>query len=207
MSGNYDPYDPSVPQRPGESLADTQPELLNNFFQLFQKFAINHVSLDAGATAGNHTIIELVEQENPIQTDVSEISIYTKEDAKTTDQVFIRYQGNGQEFQYTCYQIYSLTPANGQTPFFTFLPGKILVYFGSFTSLQAGNILKLSPAVGVNLITVSLCPNKTAATGKPSVGKLAIVDQTNRIGGIVINPTSPSTQTIPPCFYVIMVNL
>jgi hypothetical protein len=203
------PFNPGVPENPSDELAISQPQLMNNFLQLYNYFLKNHLPIDAASGAGNHTIIELLEQSNSKQTDVSEISVYTKDVESTgitdqTDQIFIRYQGNGQEFQYTNYQIYSIQPTPSQTSYFTFLPGRILIYFGTFQNLP-NNILSLFPPVATNIISVSTCPSGSATLKaradpiEPSGG--FITGLLMRIGLGFFNQPAPNS------FYLIMANI
>lgn len=156
-------YDPNTPKAPSESLADSQEQFLVNFSQLYNIFEVNHIPLDAASNAGNHTIVQMLEQTNSPQTDTGEISVYVKNDVTspnnlgTTDQIFIRPQGNATEYQLTCYQIYGLTPLATHVPYFTFLPGRILVYFGQIIQLPQNNILSLYPPIAKKIITVSGC--------------------------------------------------
>jgi len=166
-------YDPNTPQFLSDSFAISQKQVQLNFQTLFDAFARNHVSLTAAANAGNHNVIELLGQPNPIQTDVGEINIYTKNVEEQTEQVFFRYQGNpGQEFQFTNYQIYSLPPEKGLNQYFTFLPGRLIVYFGDFkgaTKQNPGTItLELNPGIAKKIIGMTFCPNITIANS-PSV--------------------------------------
>lgn len=158
------PYDPKVPENAPDKLADSQPEIVNNFFQLFNIFMINHISLDATVDAGNHTNIQLKGQPNSQETDLSCITVYAKDDPTTTEQLFIRYQGNGQEFQLSCYQIYGLTPFPGSyIPFISYLPGRILIYFGVIIpGTLPNNTLPLYPPIAKNIISVSTCPAESA---------------------------------------------
>lgn len=154
-------YEPNTPQVK-DNFADSQITFNDNFFTLYNAFLTNHVALDAASGAGNHTIVQFPEQDNKtqFQTDVGEISIYCKDVKGQTDQLFFRYQGNQDEFQFTNYQIYSVTATDTQTSYFTFLPGKILLCFGEFTpSNVGGNFSKISifPPVARNIITVNLC--------------------------------------------------
>lgn len=154
-------FDTRVPQFPGDQLSTTQPQLQLNMQKLFEAFARNHVSIN-DANAGNHTFLKLIEQMNPIQTNVSEISIYTKNVEGQTDQVFFRYQGNGQEFQFTNYQIYKPDQkSTSRSRFFTFLPGKIILYFGSFFNNKRIEKVSLAPPVSTKIMTVNLCPFRT----------------------------------------------
>ncbi len=157
MSSQPPTYDPNVPENPSDSLASTQPEFLNNFLQLYNSFKTNHVPLDASSSAGNHTIVELTEQENTFQTDINEITVYSKDVSGQTDQLFLRYQGNGQEIQVTNYQIYPINTTNPPTQFFTFLPGKLIVYFGSVTPTGTSYVLNLTPPVAFNILSIDSC--------------------------------------------------
>lgn len=197
-------YNPNVPQNPSDSLAQSQPEMLANFLTLYNAFLVNHVSLDDITTAlrGNHTIIELVEQDHSFQTDLGEISIYTKDVPGQTDQVFLKYQGNpGQEFQFTNYQIYSVNSTN----FFTFLPGRNILYFGSFAALP-NNILTLTPAIARVIISISFCPIGAASSRnnyKPWAG--LVPSTTGFFNKIIVNPAIIG-RIVPPCFYMVMAN-
>ena len=154
-----EPYNPNIPL-PDDNLAQSQIGFLNNFATLYDAFAMNHVPLDAVSEAGNHTYVELVEQGNDPQTNQGEISVYTKNVPGQTDQVFLKYQ-NGTVLQYTNYQIYAARPFDTyQTRFFTFLPGKVLAYFGTFNApaSPSGNTLYLYPHVARNVITANFCP-------------------------------------------------
>lgn len=200
------PYNPNVPQFPSDDLATTQAPLLNNFRQIYNKFLVNHIRLDSASDAGIHSIVELKEQENAFQTDLSEISVYTKDVGDQTDQIFLRYQKNGQEFQYTNYQLYSLQSNQFQTKFFTFLPGKILVYFGSFfPKAPPANVLDLSPYVAKNIITISLCPIDSTPNYKPNVKLLAPKEGVYQ--GIEVLSSTGLGLTAPSCYYTVMANL
>ncbi len=170
-------YDPNVPEFRSDSLDTTQPQLQRNFQALFDAFLLNHVSLTAASNAGNHNIIELLERANPINTNASEINVYSKDDPGTTDQLFMRYQLNSPEFAITPYQIYSVKNivSNGVviTRFFTFLPGKILVYFGTMSGAAARTVtLTLQPAIAKKIITTVGCVSVNPS-GLPFVNLVA----------------------------------
>lgn len=203
-------YDPNIPQFLNDSLAITQPQFLRNFQTLFDAFLQNHVTIN-DPNGGNHTFINLLQQLNSIETNPSEISIYTKDIEDQTTQVFFRYQGNGQEFQFTNYQLYSIPPTivnnvTIRTQYFTVLPGKIMVYFGMFLSLTE-KTLTLFPPVAKNIMTVSFCPIGTAVakfqTYKPEVVILPpnqndFIDKI-KVQTFLLDP--------PPCFYIVLANL
>jgi hypothetical protein len=192
-------YDPQTPKTPSTSLADSQMPFLINFSQLFDIFEVNHISLNATSNAGNHTTIQLLEQENALQTDLSEISVYTKDVPGQTDQIFLRYQANGTEFQFTNYQIYAISP----TTFFTFLPGKIIVYFGSFTQLPS-NVLPLFPAIAKNIMAMSFCPIGLANGLKPKVMPQA--SQDGFCKGLIVTASVGFNTIAPPCYYIVLGN-
>jgi hypothetical protein len=200
-----DGYNPNVPENPSDSLSDSQPELLQNFLTLYNTFMANHVSLDdpTAAIRGNHTIVELLEQDHQFQTDVGEISVYTKDVPGQTDQIFLQYQGNpGQEFQFTNYQIYSVNPTN----FFTFLPGKTLLYFGSFTNLP-NNILTLTPPIAKGIISINFCPIGAASSSKNYKPWAGLIESPPGFLSKIIVTSAVFNAPIPPCFYMVVANL
>ena len=137
-------YNPNVP-RPGDSIATAQPDFLANFLTLFNAFSKNHVDLE-DALAGNHTIVELTAQTTAFLANAGEIAIYSREEENQGTQVFLKYQGTTEEFQFSCYQIYSVTPVplpfgGTQTVYFTFLPGRLILYFGVYGSAIGGRPL------------------------------------------------------------------
>lgn len=134
---------------------------VRNFAQLATAYRINHVSLTNSAGLGNHTIVQLVEQEDDlkIQTNLGEFAIFTRNVADQTDQVFMQFQGNGQEFQYTAYQLYNISVRSQQTAFFTILPGNLVVYFGTLNGKNSGGTsIDLRPPVAKNIISVAFTP-------------------------------------------------
>lgn len=207
MTSQPGPYDPNVPEQPSDALAISQSEIQNNFQQIFNIFQKNHISLDALTSAGNHTNIQLKEQEGSPQTDPSVINIYVKDDPKTTDQIFLKYQGNGQEFQLSCYQIYGLTQFSDFMPFITFLPGRILVYFGFINPASFSNILELYPPIAKNIMSVSLCPFTTNANllfFKPWIS--LIKSDKGFYSKIKFTPAATGSP-VPSLYYMVLANI
>ncbi len=159
-------FNPNVPGR-GDSIAKSQIDFLNNFMSIFEAFSRNHEPLNS-VLKGNHTIVELLEQDAGFQTNTGEITVYTK-DTDSTDQIFLRYQGNEPDFQFSTYQIYSQKPIDTgfggtQTRYFSFLPGRILLYFGEMSGGAPPNAqVLLSPPIATEIITLNMCGN----TGLP----------------------------------------
>ena len=186
-------------------MATTQPEFLNNFLQLFNNFSIDHESLNATSGAGTHNVIHLVEQEGAVQTDAGEISVYTKNIVGVTDQVFLRYQGNGQEFAYTCYQIYGLTPLATHHAYFTFLPGNILLYFGDITFTTNASTLNLYPPIAKKIFSISICEDNTTPEYKLTV---ALEESSNNFFYVVKFNAPQFGQIINnKIFYMVLANI
>lgn len=161
-------YDQNIP-KVNDDLATSQGGFLTNFQQLYNAFAQNHVALDGGATAGNHTKIEILSNPSGFQTDAGELSLYATPVPSQTNQLFMRYQGNTQDVQYTNYQVYSQGPIQpGQHGFFTTLPGGLIVYFGTIVfSAAALHYLYMNPFVCKQLLSVNFCTQGTIPSAGP----------------------------------------
>lgn len=158
------PYNPNYPPIT-DSYADWQPNFQNNFTQLANAFAANHVPLTATSNAGNHTVIQLLQKSTLQQTNAAEFAVYTKDAVGQTHQLFMRYQLNGTEFQYTNYQIYPLPSMPGT--YFTFLPGRIICYFGLAVKTGTGKqqvLIPLFPKIAKNILSVNFTPNSNPGT-------------------------------------------
>lgn len=211
-------YDPNVPEKLSDALAVSQLALLANFQTMFSAFSRNHVALDS-TDFGNHTIIELFEQLNAIETNVNEISIYTKFVKDQTEQVFFRYPGNGTEFQFTNYQIYTAK----KNQFFTTLPGGFLCYFGSFKRFTpSAKVTKfnldLLPVALKKICSIALCPtelidaniaggktlnastNPSAYPNDPTNGFISSINISRKLK--LVGGNSPVT--VPACNYFII---
>lgn len=170
MSNPID-FDPNTPEFPGDSFAVTQEQLQENFQFLYNAFKMNHIPLDASSALGNHTVVQLAEQENDQQSGANELAIYAKDDSTQTDQLFLRNQ-NGTVIPLTTYQIYKLAGMPGvQDQFFTFLPGRIIVYFGVIKTLNAQTPLQLNPPVATKIFSMSFTGlgSSSGAQIKPNV--------------------------------------
>ena len=165
-------YDKNIPNV-NDSLAKSQGGFLSNFEQLYLAFAKNHVPLDGGSTAGNHTIVELLNSPIGFETSAGEISLYASPVLDQTGQLFLRYQGNSvgtKDVQYTNYQIYYQGAIqNGQFGYFTTLPGGLIVYFGVINfSVVKDNYLLLDPKITKEIFSVNFCTAGTTSLPAPS---------------------------------------
>lgn len=201
-------FDTGVPERFSDALATTQPELLNNFISLYQAFLKNHVAISETG-AGNHTIIELLEQGGDPQTGLNDISFYSKNVEGQTDQVFVRMSSNGTAYQLSNYQLYSMPHPTDQQNYFTILPGKLLVYFGYFNTLP-DNILLLNPPIAKNIVSVDFCPHGFGANLKPTVeiikDKNAEITKLKVADATLGNTTVPNGKP-PGCYYMVVANI
>lgn len=199
-------YDPGVPERPSDSYSTSQPEFLANFISLYQAFLKNHQPI-SGTNQGVHTILELLQQTGDAQTDLNEISFYSKNVDGQTAQVFVRINNNGTAYQLTNYQIYSLNQVANQTSYFTVLPGKFLVYFGSFTSLT-NNILNLNPPIAKNIVGLDFTPIGTTPNYKPVVNPIKEANgEINKLQVTSANLRNTGLGTAPACYYFVVVNI
>jgi hypothetical protein len=199
-------YDPKIPE-PNNTIADSQDLFLTNFSQLALAFQQDHIPLDALADLGNHNVVRLVEQlPAGLSTQLNEISLYSKEVADQTDQLFIRFQENGKEVQLTNYQNYPLefiyqNNVLVQTPYFTFLPGGIIVYFGLVFPNKNAFALRLEPAIATNIFGVNLGVYGNYPSTFPSTVSLTVNPQGKYDNVILTNSYTEATP--PPQAYII----
>ncbi len=202
-------YSPSIPQ-PSDSIAEGQPDFLTNFSQLFNAFESDHVALNAGSSAGNHSVARLVEQPNPLITAVSELAIYSKDVPNQTDQLFLKYQGNGQEIQYSNYQIFPLPDIEQagvlvQKQFFSFLPGGIIIYFGFVIPNGTPFTLLINPVISTNIFGINLGVLGNNPLQYPSNVALLKTPE-GKFNGVSLTPSAISSIISPPQSYIIFGN-
>lgn len=188
---------------------------LDNFDQMNRAFKNNHVPLTDASGTGNHTIIQLVEQatDSKIQTNIGDFASFTKDVSDQTDQVFMQYQGNGTEFQYTNYQIYNVPDIlDGktvvQTSFFTTLPGKLIICFGSVlaaSSKPSTVSVKIFPPVIRNIISINATLIGTALTN--SSFQAVPIQADNKFFTSIDMKYNKNSNRFVPFYYLVMGNL
>lgn len=205
-------YQNNIPQ-PDQSIGGSQSPFLVNFNQLFNAFDVDHVSLTAASNAGNHNVARLATLPNPWTTNISEVSLYSKIRSLQTNQLYFREEGNGLEYQYSNYQIYPLAPITSgsnviQIPYFSWLPGGIIVYFGYVNPFGAKTInIVLNPVVCNNISGVNLC--NTALSGTPSPVQppsVSITVDQNALADNVVLTLQPPAAAFAPQYYIIFGN-
>lgn len=189
------PYDNQIPQ-PDDGIGTSQNPFLANFSQLFNAFNLDHVSLTAASNAGNHNIARMSPQAFPLTTNISEVSLYGKPRHLQTTELFFRQEGNQLEYQYSNYQIYRppLVFSGGQlvqVPFFSFLPGNLIVYFGSLNPFGAEEFpIILNPVICNNILGVQTCNTSLDITKPPPPGVSPVVIE------IPLSPEGLATEVI-----------
>lgn len=207
MTLPQDPYNPNVPIA-NWTYSQWQPSFLNNFQQLYNAFKSNHEPLDAASNIGNHTNVQFYDQLDSPNVVISELGLFAKLVPNQVDQIFMKYQDNKTEFQWTNYQLYVLSPTPRQTPFFTTLPGGVIVYFGTFfRSLTSANTIDLAPYVAKNIISANAYIGSGGGQlggGYPGVGFEA---ENGFIKNVSLTFTTiPLVGSTQPIWYIVMAN-
>jgi hypothetical protein len=194
-------YDPNTPLRK-DPFSIWQQKMLDNFMVMDPAFAVNHVPLEAVSNAGNHNVVNLLEQDKDLQTGFLDMTAYAKDIPYQTDQLFMRYNGNGTVFQFTNYQIYPLNFSDLQTAYFTTLPGGLIVYFGQMNN-PTGNPIQLYPQICTNLMSI----NCTGINSSAAIKSFSITMQGIYVTSVEAIKQSPvGGPTLPSIFYTIIGN-
>jgi hypothetical protein len=194
-------YNPNIPEK-STTIAEAQELFKDNFLTLFDAFGVNHIALNDPTNPGNHNVIQLIEQDKSRNTQVDEIAIYSKKVDGQNDQLFMRYPQNGKEFQITEYQIYAIQPTDKQEAYFTFLPGKIMMYFGRVFSHGTKTFnIDINPPIKTNISGVNLAGINNPPTFQPNV---SLQTPTNGFYTTIILNT---VATLPDQFYLFFGNL
>jgi hypothetical protein len=174
------PYNPSVPLI-SESFADWQLGIYNNFTQLNNIFSVNHEPLTAASNLGNHTVVQLFNQDSSLQTNINQVGLFGFTTPNQTAQLYYQQELNGggnNPIPITNYQIYPLQALGTQTQSFTMLPGNVIVYYGVITLNPTNSSLLLNPQITKNLISVLFTRiNSTIGVGSPTISFLPVVEE------------------------------
>jgi len=137
------PYNPSIPQ-PTDNLSDSQNDILNNFSSANTSFGINHFAFDnATANNGKHNFVEMpVRGAIPAPLSASEATVYTKtatsESASTESNLYFTPDNSGNEYQLTR-PITGKFASFGTSAGWTFLPGGLIMQWGTVIQTSSGN--------------------------------------------------------------------
>ena len=147
-------YKTTIPN-PGDFLAISQKQILANYQAIYKAFSTNHVALDSiDKTPGNHTSFTMRNQSVDPTTGSTEVSVYNKNDASSSPQLFFRPFNDATSIQMTNSNSSVIQDAT-QFRQSTFLPGPFTLYVGYLRDIPVtGQHVTLSP--NTNLLYVGL---------------------------------------------------
>lgn len=131
-------FNPNIP-RATDLLINSQGDLLANNTNLNTIFSKNHIPLNVATNAGKHTFVELVNSAAlPAGLATNEGTLYVKT-VDSRRELFYTNDNSGNEWQLT-----SLSNSNfatfGADPGWTFLPGGMLMQWGTSTKSTDGTV-------------------------------------------------------------------
>jgi hypothetical protein len=118
----------------GQSLGNSKPQVRANFTEIFNTFAVDHVGYNSGG-AGRHKFVHIVEGAAPT-TGTNEGALYTSDTKGGFTNLFWKQESGGavpEKNQGESIQMTNITPSNTPTGR-SFLPGGMLIQWGSFTT-------------------------------------------------------------------------
>lgn len=100
-------YDPNIPNS-SQVFSDWQLPMLNNFTVLFNAFAVNHIQMysqnqTSTVEQGKHTIIQMLSGSGDLETNNTQVNVYTEVDINKISQLFVKFSNNSNHTQYTCF--------------------------------------------------------------------------------------------------------
>lgn len=95
-------YNPAVPQG-GQKVSDTQQSIENNFQDIYDLLAVNHVPFNIVNDFGKHSFVSYVNQSTDPSTSSTEMALYSKSvvNDPNLSELFYRYPSNGNIVQLT----------------------------------------------------------------------------------------------------------
>lgn len=124
---------PGIPSS-GQSLGNSRPQVLSNFSSLRDTLAVNHVDVNL-IGAGKHKFVQMPAQGSAPITSADEIAEYVKV-VSGNARVFVRQPNSGTEIQVSGYD-----PVLSNTAGSTYLPGGILLQWGSLANAGSGQVV------------------------------------------------------------------
>jgi hypothetical protein len=129
-------FTPNIPQS-GQTLGNSQSQVLNNFTNYFNTMSVNHVAPN-NSGAGKHNLAELVVQAQSPATAAAEVAIYSRSPSGTAD-LYLQAQSqlaNATDIQMSRLDEGIKTGSAG----WTFLPGGMIMQWGSCVLAAAGQL-------------------------------------------------------------------
>lgn len=148
-------YTPSTPTA-SQFISISQPLIQENFSQANTIFGANHVEFDSTdvANQGKHTFVSMIEQSSDPTTAVNEIALYTK-DLGGINTLYMRKESDGTVIQLSGAD--PLAAASG----YTFLPGGIILQWGTGHAEGTGHVNTFPIAFPNNCFSVTLTGDST----------------------------------------------
>lgn len=122
-------FTPNIPAT-GQSLGNSRDKVRDNFTALRNQVAVNHSDI-LQSSSGKHTFIQYVVQGSDPATSANEIARYTKLVSGVARE-FLRLPSNG-----TVIQVSGNAPVSS-TNGYTYLPGGLLLQWGTATAIPTG---------------------------------------------------------------------
>lgn len=119
----------------GQSLGNSKPQVRTNFTEIFNGLAVNHIAFNALGT-GKHKFLQMPEQGSAPTTGTDEGGVYTSDIKGGFTNLFWKQESGGaipEKNQGESIQMTNITPSNS-TPGRSFLPGGMLIQWGSITT-------------------------------------------------------------------------
>lgn len=131
-------YTTGIP-RDGQSLGNSKPQVRGNFDYINTAFAINHIAFNS-AGVGKHKFLQMPEQGSIPTTIANEGGVYAADKGGFTNLFWKQESGGGDSSknQGESIQLTNITPSNS-TPGRSFLPGGMLIQWGSVTTSGNGS--------------------------------------------------------------------
>lgn len=142
-------FNPSIPQ-PNDILSQSQAQIQTNFSQANTIFDINHVTFDNASVAsrGKHRKVDFLRVAAPGST-AAEAVVYQKL-ASGSSNLFMQRDGVATEIQLTGASPVALATGS------TFLPGGIIINWGSVVGAVAGNTATFATPFPTNVFSITL---------------------------------------------------
>lgn len=153
-------YSPNLPVS-GDTLGGTRDRIRTNFQEIDSVMAQNHVAFN-NADEGKHKFLQMPVQASAPSTGTSEAAFYVKDDGSGVAQFFVKGEQTGSEYQITKMASgadANITTFGTNTAYvadhlggWSFLPGGLILQYGSFSKVVAGNTTITFPLTFPNAV-------------------------------------------------------
>jgi hypothetical protein len=165
-------YTSNVPLS-GQTLGATRPLIETNFQQIATVMAVNHEAFNASGE-GKHKFVQLTHQGSDPATAASEVVLYNKLGAGPAEQdLFMRAQSSSDIYQLTRVDNTNFakfaTSTGGNSSGWTFLPGGMLLQYGSGSATPVSSNITFPKAFTNAPYSVTIGQKGSNQTNVPSV--------------------------------------